>query len=195
MKLPAWQKLGIGLSLVGVIAIVLPANLSDGYPMINRAMAGQFGLVDAAGAVRGKILRLAACRLAPARRAEYSVRSFSSARWPAAAFQRISAIFIPHLTGPRGSYALVGLGAFLAGTTHAPLTALFLLFEMTADYNIALPAMIAAVTALVVARAIETESIDTYRLAREGKTLQISQERLVLTQIPVSAVMTKDVPW
>ena len=37
-------KLGIGLSIVGVIAIFLPANLSDGYPIINRAMAGEFGL-------------------------------------------------------------------------------------------------------------------------------------------------------
>ena len=88
------------------------------------------------------------------------------------AFQRVSVLLIPHLTGARGSYALVGLGAFLAGTTHAPLTALFLLFEMTGD-TVALPAMIAAITALVVSRAIETESIDNYRLAREGKTLQI----------------------
>jgi CIC family chloride channel protein len=108
-------------------------------------------------------------------------------------FQRLSEHLFPHLTGPRGSYAIVGLGAFLAGTTHAPLTALFLLFETTHSYSIALPAMIATITSMVVARAIESESIDTYPLAREGKTLHIGQERLALTQIPVSAVMTKDV--
>jgi CIC family chloride channel protein len=107
--------------------------------------------------------------------------------------QRVFALFIPRLTGPRGSYALVGLGAFLAGTTHAPLTALFLLFEMTQNYTVALPAMIATIAALIVARQIESESIDTYRLAREGKTLHIAQERLALSQIPVSAVMDKDV--
>jgi CBS domain-containing protein len=87
----------------------------------------------------------------------------------------------------------VGLGAFLAGTTHAPLTALFLLFEMTQNYTVALPAMIATIAALIVARQIEPESIDTYRLAREGKTLHIAQERLALSQIPVSAVMDKSV--
>ncbi len=85
-------------------------------------------------------------------------------------FQRVSSRLIPHLTGPRGSYALVGLGAFLAGTTHAPLTALFLLWEMTRSDTIALPSMIATITALVVARAIETESLDEFRLARQGKT-------------------------
>ena len=87
---------------------------------------------------------------------------------------------------------MVGLGTFLCGVTHAPLTALFLLLDMTQDYQIALPAMIAIVTALVVARSLEHESIDTYRLAREGKTLEIGRERLVLTQVPVESVMTHD---
>src|SRR5260370_8870940 len=94
------------------------------------------------------------------------------------AFQRISALLIPELTGPRGSYALVGLSAFLAGTTHAPLTALFLLWEMTQNDTIAFPAMIATITALGVARAIETESIDEYRLCPHTKTLHIQAHRL-----------------
>lgn len=192
MALPAWQKLAIGLSLVGVIAIFLPANLSDGYPIINRAMAGEYGLAMLLALCVAKYV---ASSLSLGSGAPGGVFGpiFFIGTMAGGAFQRISALFIPHLTGPRGSYALVGLGAFLAGTTHAPLTALFLLFEMTGDFTIALPAMIAAVTALVVSRAIESESIDTYRLAREGKTLQISQERLALTHIPVSAVMTKDV--
>jgi CBS domain-containing protein len=101
---------------------------------------------------------------------------------------------LPGVTGPAGSYGLVGLGAFLAAVTHAPLTALFLLFEMTQlNYSIALPAMIATITALVVARSIEPESIDTYQLAREGKTLEIGRDRLVLTHLPVASVMTKNV--
>jgi CBS domain-containing protein len=64
---------------------------------------------------------------------------------------------------------------------------------MTHSDTIALPAMIATITALVVARAIETESIDEFRLARAGKTLQIGRERLALALIPVSAVVTRNV--
>ncbi len=109
-----------------------------------------------------------------------------------ATFQRTMAWMTPRLTGPRGSYALVGLGTFLCGVTHAPLTALFLLLDMTQDYQIALPAMIAVVMALVVSRSLERESIDTYRLAREGKTLDIGRQRLVLTQIPVESSMTHE---
>ena len=192
MNLPAWQKLGIGLFIVGVIAIFVPANLSDGYPIINRAMAGEYGLWMLLVLCAAKYL---ASSLSLGSGAPGGVFGpiFFIGTMAGGAFQRVSVMLMPHLTGPRGSYALVGLGAFLAGTTHAPLTALFLLFEMTGDFNVTLPTMIAAVAALVVARAIESESIDTYRLAREGKTLQISHERLALTQIPVGAVMTKDV--
>jgi len=108
-------------------------------------------------------------------------------------FRELSYLIVPALTGARGSYALIGLGAFLGGVTHAPLTALFLLFEMTQlNYGIALPAMIATITALVVARGIENESIDTYSLAREGKTLDIGRERLMLAQLLASSVMTKE---
>jgi CBS domain-containing protein len=48
------------------------------------------------------------------------------------------------------------------------------------------------VTALVVSRSLEHESIDTYRLVREGKTLEIGRERMVLTQVPVESVMTHE---
>jgi CBS domain-containing protein len=98
------------------------------------------------------------------------------------------------LTGPAGSYALIGLGAFLSAVTHAPLTALLMLFEMTrGDWTIVLPAMITTLSALVVARMIEPESIDSYSLAREGKSLAIGRDRLVLTQLPVVSAINREV--
>src|SRR5436190_594791 len=74
------------------------------------------------------------------------------------AFRALSALVLPGLTGPRGSYALVGLGAFLAAATHAPLTAVFLLFEMTQSYAIAVPALITTIVALMIATRLEPES-------------------------------------
>ncbi|HEX4210168.1 MAG TPA: chloride channel protein [Candidatus Binataceae bacterium] len=190
---PQWSKLLAGLFAVGLVAIVLPQNLSDGYPTIDQAMKGQLAIwlllalaiakfvtstisldCGAAGGVFGPI--------------------FFIGTMAGGAFRGISHLLLPGVTGPAGSYGLVGLGAFLAAVTHAPLTALFLLFEMTQlNYSIALPAMIATITALVVARSIEPESIDTYQLAREGKTLEISHDRLILTHLPVASVMTKNV--
>jgi CIC family chloride channel protein len=192
LNMTSWQKLALGAAIVGAVAIFLPQNLSDGYPAINDAMAGHY-----------ELMMLAALALAKMFTSSVSIASgapggvfgpiFFIGTMAGGTTQRTLSMFIPHLTGPRGSYALVGLGAFLAGTTHAPLTAMFLLFEMTQNYSIALPAMAATIAAMAVARLIESESIDTYRLAREGKTLHIAQERLALSQIPVGAVMDRDV--
>src|SRR5260370_37224443 len=92
-------------------------------------------------------------------------------------------LMLPAITGVRGSYALVGLGAFLAATTHAPLTAIFLLTEMTGSYDVTLPALISSIIALVVARAIEPESLDTYALARRRIRLEVDQAELALSRI------------
>ena len=95
------------------------------------------------------------------------------------AFRAVSTWFLPGLTGPRGSYALVGLATFLAACTHAPLTAIFLLFEMTGSYEIALPALITTVLGVIVATSIESESIDTLGLARAGKSLRPQREQIM----------------
>jgi CIC family chloride channel protein len=189
---PDWLKLLIGAGFVGAVAIALPENLSDGYPVINAAMAGQYELAMLAMLCAAKFFTSSVSLGCGAPGGVFGPIFFIGTM-AGGTTQRLFSLFIPHLTGPRGSYALVGLGAFLGGTTHAPLTALFLMFEMTQNYTVALPAMIATITALIVARQIETESIDTYRLAREGKTLHVAQERLALSQIPVSAVMRRDV--
>jgi CIC family chloride channel protein len=173
LAIPQWQKLALGAAIVGVVAIFLPQNLSDGYPTINDAMAGKYEFAMLAALTFAKMFTSSVSLGSGAPGGVFGPIFFIGTMG-GGTFQRAMAHLIPHLTGPRGSYALVGLGAFLAGTTHAPLTALFLLFEMTQNYTVALPAMIATIAALVVARLIETESIDTYRLAREGKTLHIA---------------------
>jgi CBS domain-containing protein len=99
---------------------------------------------------------------------------------------------LPAVSGIRGSYALVGLGAFLAATTHAPLTAIFLLTEMTGSYDATLAALISSIIALVVARSIEPESIDTYALARRGVSLEVDKDRLALSRITIDEVMKTD---
>ena len=57
----------------------------------------------------------------------------------------------PAATGTPGAYALVGMGAVVAGATHAPITAILIIFELTGDYEIILPVMTAVVTASVAA--------------------------------------------
>ncbi len=71
----------------------------------------------------------------------------------------------PHSLSQLPAYAVVGMGAFLAATTHAPLTSILLIFEMTLDYDVVLPLMLACVTAHYVARIyLRGESVYTRSL-------------------------------
>jgi CIC family chloride channel protein len=54
---------------------------------------------------------------------------------------------MPHIASVPAAYALIGMGGFLAATTQAPLTSILMIFEMTLDYNVVLPLMLACVTA------------------------------------------------
>jgi chloride channel protein, CIC family len=188
-----WLKLGAGLALVGAIAIPLPDNLSDGYPIIDLAFHGKLGALMLSSLAAAKFFA-SAISLGCGAPGGIFGPTFFIGTMAGGAFRQSCNFIVPGLTGPRGSYALVGLGAFLAGVTHAPLTAILLLFEMTRlDPVLALPAIISTLTALIVAHGIEPESIDTYSLAREGKSLAIGRDRRLLTQLPTSAVMTREV--
>jgi chloride channel protein, CIC family len=182
-----------GLAIVGLIAVPLPENLADGYPVIERALSGSLPIYLTAALMVAKLLASSISLEAGVPGGVFGPIFFIGAM-AGATFRAMAHVTLPGLTGPAGSYALVGMGAFLSGVSHAPLTALLLLFEMTrGDWTVVLPAMIATIGALVVARLIEPESMDTYSLARAGKSLEIGRDRLVLTQLPVSSVIRRDV--
>ena len=84
--------------------------------------------------------------------------------------QAFGAIFhgaFPTTTSDPRAYALVGMACLLAGTTHAPLTAVVMVFEMTLDYEIMVPLLVATAAASLVARGIHEESIYTEALRRK----------------------------
>lgn len=178
-------KLVGGLALVGVIGIVLPQNLSDGYPTIDVALNGTLSPPLMGILSMAKILASSLSLGCGAPGGVFGPMFFIGAMG-GGAFRALSALILPGLTGPRGSYALVGMGTFLAACTHAPLTAIFLLIEMTGDYEITLPALITAIIAVMVSSSIEPESIDTLGLARAGTSLRPRREQL-MDLIPVSA--------
>ena len=99
----------------------------------------------------------------------------------------------PHITAAYPAYAAVGIGAFLAALTHAPVTAVFLAFEMTGDYYIILPIFFASITGLLVAYAFSKDSIDTYELSQQGVNLHAGHERNILASIKVKDAMTTKV--
>ena len=100
------------------------------------------------------------------------------------------------LVGDPATYALVGMGAVLAAAIQAPLTAIILLFELTQNYAIMVPIMLAAVTATVIQQLLVGESLYTLPLKKLGVKLgsavgisalqRIGVDQLVLAKAPVA---------
>lgn len=102
--------------------------------------------------------------------------------------------FFPEVTASIGAYAVVGMGALVAGTTHAPITASLILFELTNDYKIILPMMITCTLSTLMSRAVNKESIFTIKLARQGISLHHGSEAMVMQAFKVKDVMLPDPP-
>ncbi len=84
------------------------------------------------------------------------------------AFGEIAHRLFPAFTDPAGAYAIVGMSAMFAATSHAPLTAMLIIFELTGDYALILPLMLATVVSTFLSEWLNHDSIYTLRLARQG---------------------------
>jgi len=102
---------------------------------------------------------------------------------------------LPEFTAGPGAYAAVGIGAFLAAATHAPMTAIFLLFEMTGNYQIILPVMIATIIGTIVANKFCEDSIDTVDFTREGIDIHEGREVAIMKSLKVGAAISDDVDF
>lgn len=90
--------------------------------------------------------------------------------------------------GSPAAYALVGMAAMVAGATHAPLTAILMLFELTGDAYVLLPIMFAAVLSTGVARVALRDSIYTHKLRRQGYRIGHGADWTILRQLRVQDV-------
>jgi len=98
----------------------------------------------------------------------------------------------PDLAGPSGAYALVGMAAVFAAAARAPLTAMLIVFEMSNDYSMILPLMVATVTAGHLAQALYPESIYTIKLTRRGIRFSQGRDLDIMQSVLVQEVMNTD---
>lgn len=100
--------------------------------------------------------------------------------------------FFPEATAGPGAYALVGMAGMVAGATHAPITAMLIIFEMTRDYRIILPLMVVVVISTMVAGRLFPQSIYTIKLFKRGIDLRGGKDVNVLKSHTVAEVMDEE---
>jgi CIC family chloride channel protein len=165
---PLPVTLALGGLVVGVISVGVPQVWGNGYSVVNDMLNDKLALVALALVLVAKLVSTAASVGSGANGGILTPTLFMGAAF-GALFADILHVIDPHLSSQLAAYAVVGMGAFLAATTHAPLTSILLIFEMTLDYEVVLPLMLACVTAHYVARIYRRgESVYTRALKASG---------------------------
>jgi chloride channel protein, CIC family len=96
---------------------------------------------------------------------------------------------------PQGAFALVGMGGLLAATTHSPLLAMIMIFELSLNYSVMPPLMLSCVVATLVSRSFHPESVYTEPLRRKGLEMARESARIGLaSERTVGDVMREPVP-
>ena len=99
----------------------------------------------------------------------------------------------PDATAPPGAYALVGMAAVVGAATHAPITAIVIIFELTNDYKLILPLMMSTIIATLLASQLQHGSIYTIKLLRRGVDIHKGQDVSVLKHLLVRDAMREKV--
>jgi CIC family chloride channel protein len=90
------------------------------------------------------------------------------------------------------NFTLVGMAGLMAGVLHAPLTAIFMIAEITAGYNLFLPLMVVSAISFLITKNLMPHSIYTLQLAKRGDLLTHNKDQAILTLLNLNRVLEKD---
>lgn len=180
-------------ALVGLLAIVYPQLLGNGYDTVDQALVGVLPLTLVLALPLLKMALSSLCAASGVPGGLFTPTLFVGAL-TGGAFGAAAHHLFPHLVTSTGGYVLVGMGAILAGSTHATLAAVLMLFEMTGSYGVILPLMIACVVSTVVSRVLAPESIYTGPLKRRGVQLPRLLRPAWMQRTGVRALVRGDAP-
>jgi CIC family chloride channel protein len=198
--LPQPLKPVVGMSLLGVLGLYIPYALGRGYGTINLTLAEKLRLPTHPELTILLLLLLAAAKLLGTALTSGSGGS-GGLFTPSLCFGALvgsaygySAHWLwPHLTSHHyGAYAAVGMAAVMAGTSHAPISAILILFEFTGNYDLILPVMLAAIIASLLARRLRRYSIYTEPLRGRGIELPWRMEEAVLAGLKAEDLARPD---
>ncbi|MBU0756000.1 MAG: chloride channel protein, partial [Planctomycetes bacterium] len=188
-KAPALLKPCLGGALIGCIGLFYPHIFGVGYETIEMALNEAIPWHLLFVLVGAKLLATSLTLGSGGSGGIFAPSLFLGAVLGGALGTMMHLLF-PGLTASSGAYALVGMGAFVSATTHAPLTSIMIIFEMTGDYKIILPLMFACIIGNLIATRLNPHSIYTLKLFRRGVNLHRGQDVNILASIKVRSIIS-----
>jgi CIC family chloride channel protein len=188
VPIPEYLKAALGGALVGVIAIELPHVYGVGYTSINWVLDGNLPVAIMGLLVFAKIAATSITIGSGGSGGVFAPSLFLGAMTGGFLGTFVHQYF-PESTATSGAYALVTMGAVVAATTHAPLSAIIIIFELTQTIDIIPALMCACVLSTLVSQVLHRDSIYTSKLMRQGIDLYKEDDPNVLKSLFVRDVL------
>ena len=197
--LPRWtqyfQPALAGL-LVGLIAFLgAPQIMGAGYDSMDQAMHGQFAWKMLAILALLKIIATTFSFVSGTPGGMFAPTLFIGAMLGGAVGD-LERIFFPHLTGSTGTYVLVGMGVLFAGFLRVPMTSVFMVLEVSGNYEIIVPVIVANTFSYLISRSLQPVPIFDLLTRQDGlilPSLEESREEAILrvedAMLPVPAII------
>ncbi len=177
--LPRWTQYlqpAIAGLLVGLIAFLgAPQVMGAGYDSMDQAMHGQFAWKFLAMLAILKIVATTVSFVSGTPGGMFAPTLFIGAMLGGAVGD-IERLFFPHLTGSTGTYVLVGMGVLFAGFLRVPMTSVFMVLEVSGNYEIIVPVIVANTFSYLVSRGLQTVPIFDLLTRQDGLILPSLEE-------------------
>ena len=175
----------IGAVMVGILGAISIDLLGSGLGGIDKALAGEFAFRFLLFLIVAKMLATAMTLGSGGSGGIFSPSLFIGALLGSAYGEIVNQLF-PDSTAPAGAYAVVGMAAVFAAAAQAPMSSIFIVFEMTNDFGLIMPLMAACAAATVAYTAIKKDSIYEVKLRRKDALgFQTSGEDQLMSQVPL----------
>ncbi len=182
---PEWLRPAAGGVLLGLLLLLLPQLYGVGYPALGHAVEGHTAWTLMLLLLVGKLVATSLTMAIGGSGGVFAPSLFAGAMLGSAFGSGAHALFGGT---PAGAFGLLGMGAVFAAAARAPITAVLIIFELTGDYAIVPPLMVAVVIATGLADRLSPDSIYTLKLRRRG--IDLDQPKAPgLDAIPVSEAM------
>ena len=207
-KLKRWQtKLIIGGGILGLLIFIFPALYGEGYSVINTALRGDVSYLfestifsDYSSSFIATIIILIFVILMKVVATSVTFGSggvggiFAPSLFLGAnaglLFSKVANYFNANTS--ESNFALVGMAGLISGVIHAPLTAIFLIAEITDGYELFVPLMIVSTISYATLRIFETNSVYTIQLAKRGELMTHDKDKAILSLMKIEKLIERN---
>lgn len=194
-SIPPWLKPALGGLAVGIVGLFAPRAMGGGYDTISQALKGDLSALPLTLMLFLAVAKIVTTVLSYSSGGSggiFAPSMFIGAMIGGTLGQVVAAAFPNSPTAP-GAFALVGMGAMFCGVIRAPITSVLIIFEMTSNYSLILPLMIANATSYLIATRLQPVPIYEALLMQDGIHLPQSKSVTPLSRITAGRVMTREV--